>query len=92
MKKKNYLSLLVTLTALGVVGSLHTPSVQADGGEADKSLLPVVFMTIDTSGSMNGSMGADGNTRFTQAIQELSGKAKLANPATISYNQTRFPR
>ena len=92
MKKKNYLSLLVTLTALGVVGSLHTPSVQADGGEADKSLLPVVFLTLDTSGSMYAQFGSDQNTRLTQALQELTGLAKTQSSKTTTSRNTRYPR
>ena len=90
MKKKTYLSLLVTMTTLGIAGGVYTTNVQADGGEADKALLPIVFMTLDTSGSMSGSL-------YIQAIQELSGKAitntySSGSIETTRFYYTRFPR
>ncbi len=94
MKKKNYLSLLVTLTALGVAGGMHVPTLQAGGGDgADKSLLPVVFLTLDTSGSMSQPFGSDNNTRMTQALQELTGTVKRNDecPRSVA-SHTRYPR
>lgn len=94
MKKKNELVVLASLVTLGIAGSMGASSVWAEGGaETDRSLLPLVFLTLDTSTSMTGSMGTDNNQRFTQAIQELTGTAKTKTSSHMIYaRQTRFPR
>ena len=93
MKKKNELVLLASLVTLGIAGSMGASSVWAEGeAETDRSLLPLVFLTLDTSGSMRGSMGSNSNTRLTQALQELTGTAKTGSSYTISSNSTRYPR
>ena len=93
MKKKNERVLLASLVTLGIAGSMGASSVWAEGeAETDRSLLPLVFLTLDTSGSMRGSMGSNSNTRLTQALQELTGTAKTGSSYTISSNSTRYPR
>ncbi len=89
MTKRIPLSLLMLLSA----GSLYlgTAPGEAFAQDHSNSLAPIVYIGIDTSGSMNGSFGGDSNSRWTMAIQQLTGKA-LGSSSNTAYTNTRYPR
>ncbi len=88
MKKRIPLLLLMLISA----GSLYLGTAPDEVyAQSSDSLAPVVFIGLDTSGSMDSSFGDEGNTRWTRAIQELSGKA-LGSSNNVGGSSTRYPR
>ena len=46
--------------------------------DSDEQVNPLIYIVLDTSGSMNGSINdAEGNTRLTKALAELAGGVKI---------------
>lgn len=87
MNYKRYLisALAMAATAGGITG--QAPAAFADDSNASESLSPLVFILLDTSGSMNelfetANDQVKNNTRLTKALGELVGTSK--NLTTIN--------
>ena len=77
MNKSRYITTL--LVAASSMGLLET---QAFAENQDADMKPIVFMVLDTSGTMNNLIDADKNeTRLTAALGEIIGSSKNVNSA-----------
>ena len=73
MKKSQYIAAISIIAA--AMGGYCAP---ANAQSADEQLAPLIYILLDTSGSMNDMVdSATNNTRLTKAIAELTGSMKL---------------
>lgn len=74
--KSRYTLFLIAAMTLGVQN--QQAFAQSGEGVDDKNPAPIVFLVLDTSGSMNQSFGdpAQNNTRLTKALGEIIGESK----------------
>ncbi len=73
MNKRNSLAYLMCMIAASSAGLAAAPQDAQAQDSVNSLLKPVVFIAFDTSSSMNASFGNNGNTRFTSALQQLTG-------------------
>ena len=76
MMKIKYEVFAIVVAATALCSDIRLPDAQTI--DSDEQVNPLIYIVLDTSGSMNGSINdAEGNTRLTKALAELAGGVKI---------------
>ncbi len=83
MKKSQYIAAISVIAA--AMGGYSSDAKAQTPNSTEEQLAPLVFILLDTSGSMNELVDEDTNqTRLTKAIAELAGGVKLTSGQALT--------